>query len=66
MDDLSKHKREWNDTEKFEELCRLCGIVVSHMISAREAAWREDEELLKLHLGHAREALILTLKLAKK
>ena len=55
--------REWN--LDWEEAQRLCGIVRSHMVSAGEAAWREDGDCMKAHLLHAREALILCLKLTK-
>jgi hypothetical protein len=62
----NKRDRVWMAGERYEELVRLCGIVESHMVSAREAAWRMDAELLKTHLGHARQGLILVLQLAKE
>ena len=75
MSELEAHKRvieqsnraarAWDCDEKFDELFRLCAIVGSHMISAGEAAWRQDEKLLTTHLGHAREALILALRMVK-
>jgi len=75
MDELAAHRRQiahenrqaraWNTEEKFEEMIRLASIVESHVVSAREAAWRQDEALLRTHLGHAREALILALKVMR-
>ena len=57
--------RVMNEFDRFEELGRLCAIVGSYMVSAGEAAWREDRELLAVHLRSGREALILALKLIK-
>ena len=57
--------RSMNEFDRFEELGRLCAIVGSHMVSAGEAAWREDRELLAVHLRSGREGLILALKLIK-
>ena len=75
-DELERHKREiaqankssrvWSETEIYEESMRLCSIVGSHMASAGEAAWRWDAVLMNTHLRHAREALILALKVAKE
>jgi hypothetical protein len=54
--------REWMADERFDELVFLCDIVRSHSTSASEAAWRQDQTLLRTHLNHAREALKLALK----
>ena len=56
-------ERDWNID--YGELQRLCAIIGSHCVSANEAAWRGDRELAHTHLRHAREALILALKLSK-
>ena len=74
--ELVRHKRNltasnasarvWTEVERFGELQRLCGILASHASSAGEAAWREDQALMALHLGRAREALILALRVAKE
>ena len=74
--ELAKHLRtieednrrdsEWMSDEWFDELVFLCEIVSSHSISAREAAWRRDQELLGTHLRHARESLILALRTFNK
>ena len=54
-----------NEFDRFEELGTLCAIIGSHCVSANEAAWRGDRVLAHVHLRHAREALILALKLSK-
>lgn len=75
IDELATHKRAvasanaamkaLSEAERFDELFRLCSIVQSHMASAGAAVCREDEDLIRVHLGHAREGLILALRLAK-
>ncbi len=53
---------DWMSDARLEELVGLCDLVASHVISAREGAWRRDQGLAGVHLGHARGALILALK----
>jgi hypothetical protein len=65
--ELAKHLRaieagnqrdhEWMADERFDESVLLCDIVISHLISAREAAWRRDQKLLGDHMRHAWEGL---------
>ena len=50
------------DDVRFNEIRTLCNIAASHGISAGEAAYRQDQNLLGEHLRHAREALVLALK----
>jgi hypothetical protein len=54
--------REWMSDERFNEIAWFSDIVGSHLISAREAAFRRDRSLLGDHLRHAREGLVLALK----
>ena len=63
--ECSRRDREWMADDRFDELVWLLDISISHLISAREAAWRRDQRLLGTHLGHGREALILALKTSK-
>ncbi len=49
--------------ERLGQIVEFCDLVVSHAISAREGAWRRDQAVAGVHLGHARGALILALKL---
>ena len=71
--ELTKHLRkieegnrldaEWMaDDWATEDLVRILGILASHAVSAREAAWRQDPGLTGTHLRHARGALILAMK----
>ena len=55
--------REWMSDERFDEIVSFCGIVASHCTSAAEAAWRRDQVLTGTHLRHAREGLMLALKI---
>jgi hypothetical protein len=55
--------RLWMEDERFDELVSLCGIASSHCTSAAEAAWRRNQALTGTHLRHAREGLMLALKI---
>jgi hypothetical protein len=54
--------REWMADERFNEIVFLCDIVISHLTSAREHAWRCEQMKLGEELRHARGGLILVLK----
>jgi hypothetical protein len=62
IEEGNRGDREWMAEERLAELVTLCDIVASHSTSAREAAWRRDQALLRTHLRHAREGLVLALK----
>ncbi len=53
----NKRDAVWMEAERFDLIEGLCDIIASHCVSAREAAWREDRELLARHLRSAREGL---------
>ena len=50
------------EDERFDEIVSLCDIACSHLVSAREAAFRKDRSLLGEHLGQARDGLRLVLR----
>jgi hypothetical protein len=63
IEEGNRRDAEWlADDWTTEELVKLCDIVASHSVSAREAAWRQDPCLTGTHLRHARGALILAIK----
>ena len=61
--DSNRLDRGWMADERFDEIMSLCDIAASHLTSAREAAFRRDQTLLKTHLGHAVESVKLTVNL---
>ena len=62
IEEGNRRDADWTADDRFEELVMLCDIVTSHTISAREGAWRRDQELAGAHLRHARDGLKLALK----
>jgi hypothetical protein len=49
------------NNEHFEAIIAEMDMLVSHAISAREAAWRGNSIFVKLHLFDARAALLVAL-----
>ncbi len=62
IEEGNRAEAEWMSDARLDELASFCDLAVSHLISAREGAWRRDQGLAGVHLGHARGALILALK----
>jgi hypothetical protein len=69
IEESNRSYREWiagetgdADDSRFNEIITLANIAASHGVSAGEAAWRRDENLLAGHLKHLREAVVLTLR----
>jgi hypothetical protein len=52
--------------EHFEAIIAEMDVLVSHAISAREAAWRGNSIFLKMHLFDTRAALLAALAKFKK
>ena len=65
IEEGNQRDREWMAEDRLDEIVFLCDIVASHSISAREAARRGDQTLLRTHLSHTRESLSLALKTFK-
>jgi hypothetical protein len=70
--DLKKHLRAIDagnhvarfrmEDERFDAIESLCNIAGSHCASAALSSWRRDKDLTGIHLRHARNALVLVLK----
>lgn len=55
-----------SNDEHFEAIIAEMDLLVSHAISAREAAWRGHSIFLKLHLFDTRAALLAAIEELKK